>query len=173
MRTHSISLTAAAPALVILVAAGVIAAGVWAAGVWAAESPKPAPAPPAAVSDAQLSLYPGSLFEVPNPPGFAWNNNDPGGNERLPRPYPTAPPRIPHAIVDSLPITLTSNLCLECHALGADVGAPELPASHRTDLRRAPGTVLEAVAGARWVCTSCHVPTSNAPALRANSASPP
>ena len=33
---------------------------------------------PAALSDADLSLFPGSLFEVPDPRGFLWNATSPG-----------------------------------------------------------------------------------------------
>lgn len=140
--------------------------------LFAAEQGKTATPPPAPIPDTRLSLYPGSVFEVPNPAGFVWNPSEPGGNSLLPRPYPTAPPRVPHVIMDFLPITLTENACLDCHALGSDVGAPELPESHRTDLRRAPGKVESAVAGARWMCTSCHVSTSDAKPLRGNSAAP-
>ena len=109
---------------------------------------------------------PGSLFEVPDPAGFTWNATSPGENERLPRAYPIAPPRIPHAIADFLPITLTGNGCLDCHALDAGADAPELPPSHRTDLRNAPDVVGSKVAGARYLCITCHVPTSDAPPAR-------
>lgn len=122
------------------------------------------------VSDAELSLYPGSVFAVPDPPPFSWNAADPGDAARLPRAYPIAPPRIPHGIADLGPITLRSNPCLDCHALDAGADAPELPASHRTDLRRAPDNVETTVAGARYLCTSCHVPTTDAKPLRGNSA---
>lgn len=122
------------------------------------------------VSDAELSLYPGSLFKVPDPPAFAWNAAEPGDAARLPRAYPIAPPRIPHGIADLGPITLRANPCLDCHALDAGADAPELPASHRTDLRRAPDKVETTVAGARFLCTSCHVPTSDARPLRGNPA---
>jgi Nitrate reductase cytochrome c-type subunit (NapB) len=131
-----------------------------------------APAGEKPISDRDLSLYPGSVFEVPDPPPFAWNATDPGENTRLPRAYPTAPPRIPHGIADFVPIRLASNACLDCHAPGSGAGAPELPASHRTDFRNAPGVVGEKVAGARYNCVSCHVPTSDAKPLRANSAGP-
>lgn len=155
-------------ALVLSVAAGVLALS----GVLLgddAEKAAPASAPPSgatSISDADLSLYPGSLFEVPNPAGFAWNDEDPGENELLPRAFPIAPPRIPHAVADFLPITLRANACLDCHALDAGADAPELPASHRTDLRNAPHEVTPAVTGARWLCVSCHVPTSDAPPAR-------
>jgi len=125
------------------------------------------------ISDRDLSLYPGSVFEAPDPPAFAWNASDPGESQRLPRAYPIAPPRIPHGIADFVPIRLQSNACLDCHALDSGAGAPELPASHRTDLRNAPSVVTPTVAGARYNCVSCHVPTSDAKPLRQNSAGPP
>jgi cytochrome c-type protein NapB len=139
----------------------------------AADPPQTAAAPPAeAISEDHLSLYPGSVFEAPAPAGFARNAKDPGENALLPRPFPEAPPRIPHAIADFEPITLAANACLDCHALDAGAGAPELPPSHRTDLRRAPDRPEQTTTGARWICTSCHVTTSDAKPLRANPASP-
>jgi len=143
----------------------------------ASDEPKmePPPATPkteavkvTSISDAELALYPGSLFEVPNPTGFTWNANGPGDNARLSRAYPIAPPRIPHAIAEFLPITLRSNACLDCHAKDAGADAPELPPSHRTDLRNTPDVVGTAVAGARFLCLSCHVPTSDAKPARTN-----
>ena len=123
-----------------------------------------------AIPDSELSLDPGSVFGTRAPRGFAWNATDPGENERLPRANPLAPPRVPHGIADFVPITRSANACLDCHALGAGAGAPELPPSHRTDLRRTPESAGDAVAGARWVCVSCHLPTSDARPLRDNSA---
>lgn len=158
-----------ARALLLAVVAGVLALG----SVFAADAPKPAPQTPAtapakvtSISDRELSLYPGSLFDVPDPAAFTWNAASPGDNQRLPRAYPIAPPRIPHGIADFLPITLANNGCLDCHALGAGADAPELPPSHRTDLRNAPAVVGKTVAGARFLCLSCHVPTSDAAPAR-------
>ena len=51
-----------------------------------------------AISDRDLSLYPGSVFELPNPLGFESNAVDPGDNALLPRPFPIAPPRVPHGV---------------------------------------------------------------------------
>lgn len=154
--------------LVLTLVAGTLALS----GALAGDEPKKeAPAAPeaktlASISDRDLSLYPGSLFDVPDPVAFSWNAASPGDNGRLPRAYPIAPPRIPHAIADFLPLTLRENGCLDCHALDAGADAPELPASHRTDLRNSPGEVGKTVTGARYLCLACHVPTSDAPAPR-------
>lgn len=138
-----------------------------------AEAPQPTSAPPPeAISDDGLSLYPGSVFEAPQPAGFARNAKDPGENALLPRPFPEAPPRIPHTTADFEPITLAVNACIDCHALDAGADAPELPASHRTDLRRAPTEVEKTATGARWICTSCHVTTTDGKPLRTNPSSP-
>lgn len=154
-------------ALVLSVVAGALALS----GALAGDEPKkesrdPQAAPPKSISDANLSLYPGSLFEVPAPAGFTWNDDDPGEGDLLERAFPIAPPRIPHGIADFVPVTLQANGCLECHALDAGAEAPELPASHRTDLRHSPDRVDAAVTGARYLCLACHVPTSDAPAPR-------
>ena len=62
------------------------------------------------------------------------------------------------------PVTRQDNLCVDCHGISeADEGDPTpLPPSHYTDLRHAPDRVGETVAGARWVCSSCHVPLTGA-----------
>lgn len=136
-----------------------------------AAAPKPAQANPtisaiSAISDGDLSLYPGSLDAVPDPAGFSWNDDDPGDNELLPRAFVLSPPRIPHTLAGLVPLTLKANGCLDCHALGAGADAPELPPSHRTDMRNRPGEIGTSVAGARFLCLACHVPTSDAPAPR-------
>ncbi len=154
--------------LIPLLAAGALALP----AAWANDDPQPEAGAPKPVSDAQLSLYPGSLFEVPNPAGFAWNGSDPGDNHLLARAFPGAPPRVPHSIADFEPITLRANACLDCHGLEPESDAPALPASHRTDFRRMPEKPGTEVAGARWQCLACHVGTTDAEPLRANSAAP-
>jgi cytochrome c-type protein NapB len=140
------------------------------AALFAAGDPPRKPAA-GAVSDSALSLYPGSVFVAPTPPGYAANTVEPGEAERLPRAYPGAPPRIPHGIADFVPITRAANACMDCHAPGAgDDETPEIPASHRTDLRHAPGRVGDALVGARYNCTTCHVPLTDARPLVENPA---
>jgi nitrate reductase cytochrome c-type subunit len=112
---------------------------------------------PAAVADSALGFAKGSVFEVPTPPGFEYADES---GKRLPRAYPGAPPRPAHEVQSSLPITRTENECMECHgdSAGGPKDPPLLPQSHFRDMRNAPGVLRTEVAGARWVCTACHVP---------------
>lgn len=126
-------------------------------------------APPAAarpIPDKELGLSRTSVFEVPSPPAWKAEEAAPGDRPVPPRPFKEAPPVIPHAVADFLPITATQNLCVDCHAIEGPKkkGEPTpVPASHYVDLRQVPARKGEKVAGARWVCISCHVTRSNAP----------
>jgi cytochrome c-type protein NapB len=87
------------------------------------------------------------------------NDSAPGDRPVRPRPYPGAAPAIPHGVSDFLPITKDQNACVDCHAVAQKKkGEPTpIPSSHFVDLRNAPEKRQEKVAGARWVCTACHV----------------
>jgi cytochrome c-type protein NapB len=126
--------------------------------------------PPARpVSDRDLGLSKTSVFEVPAPPAYQEETSSPGEKplpKRINREYP---PVIPHDISDCLPITRSSNLCLDCHAMPGPKKKGEatpIPASHYQDLRRAPEAKGKQVAGTRYVCLACHVPRTNAPQLQ-------
>ena len=123
------------------------------------------------IPDTSLGLAKGSVFDVPTPAAVKAADAAPGETPVLPRPYASAPPRIPHAVGDFLPITQKQNLCLECHAVkDKKQGEPTpIPPSHYTDYRNAPDRVGSQVAGARYVCVSCHAGKSNAPELVGNS----
>jgi nitrate reductase (cytochrome), electron transfer subunit len=129
------------------------------AGVVRTQSPQTG-----AVSDRQLGLRKTTLADDPLPPVATYAEAAPGEGGKLPRAYDGAPPLIPHTIDGFGTITADDNTCLLCHQNGAtDPGdPPQVPRSHLVDLRHAPDTVREAVAGARWVCTSCHVPQTDA-----------
>jgi nitrate reductase (cytochrome), electron transfer subunit len=130
----------------------------------------PAAAPGMAVADADLGLVKEGVFDVPTPAAVTTNTSAPGELPVLPRAYDIAPPRVPHGIGDFLPITRTQNACVDCHAV-ADKKAGEptpLPPSHYTDYRNAPDRVGATIVGARHVCISCHVPTTDAPDLVEN-----
>jgi len=120
--------------------------------------------------DTSLGLSKTSVFDVPAPEPVRDPTADPGDTGPLPRAYAKAPPLIPHAIADMLPITRDDNLCMDCHMIEeAGEGEPTpIPKSHYTDLRRAPGVVGETVAGARYNCVACHVAPTGAKPLVGN-----
>jgi hypothetical protein len=125
----------------------------------AAPAPTPPPEPPG-VSDSDLGLARGSVFEVLAPPPVLHERSEPGEKAVVPRAYPGAPPVAPHQLTDYTPITRTQNSCLDCHQVPGpkEVGQPTpIPPSHYVDVRRAPDKARKTVAGARHVCTLCHV----------------
>ncbi len=121
---------------------------------------------PEPIPDRELSLR-GSLAERPQPVPVAENRLDPGSGELQPRPFPGAPPVIPHRVDDLEPITLSENLCLDCHDRGNadDFEAPAAPPSHYRDLRQDPAVDRDEVTGARMLCTTCHVGRTTAEPL--------
>jgi len=128
------------------------------------------PAPSGPIADVELGLSKGSVFDVPTPPAVKANDGNPGEGPLLPRPYVIAPPRVPHAVGDFLPITQKQNACLDCHGVKEKKqGNPTpIPPSHYTDYRNAPDRVGAQVAGARYVCVSCHAVKTDAPNLVGN-----
>ena len=119
------------------------------------------------IPDGALGLSKTSVFEAPAPPKVKANDSAPGELPVVPRPYDLAPPRVPHAVDDFLPITRKQNACADCHAVKEkEPGQPTpIPASHYTDFRNTPGVRSDKLAGARWVCTACHVPLTDAKPL--------
>ncbi|MFN7957037.1 MAG: nitrate reductase cytochrome c-type subunit [Holophagaceae bacterium] len=138
--------------------------------------PLAASKPPAKpIPDRNLGLSRTSVFEVPAPPAYREEASEPG-EKALPRRINREfPPVIPHSVADSLPITRSSNLCLDCHAVSGPKKRGEatpIPPSHYLDLRRAPEAKGTQVAGTRYVCISCHVPRTDAPPLVGSSYRP-
>ena len=126
-------------------------------------------APPAKpVLDRDLGLSRTSVFEVPAPPLYQEEASAPGEKPLPRRINREMPPVIPHNVADCLPITLSSNLCLDCHAVQGPKKKGEatpIPSSHYLDLRRSPAVKGERVAGARYICIHCHVSRTNAPQI--------
>ncbi len=145
-----------------------------AAGALACAGSRPAPgglaADAGAVPDGALGLVKGSVFDLPAPPPVPVNSAAPGQGLPAARSYPGAPPPISHAVPDGLAVTLTANSCLGCHgAKGKEPGkATPVPSSHYVDLRRGRDGPGDEVAGARRVCTACHVESTGAPPLVRN-----
>lgn len=139
------------------------------------ESPPPV-APVSAVSpisDTELGLAKGSVFEVPSPPAPVRNGAAPGDLAPAGRAFPGAPPRVPHTVGDFLPITREENWCVDCHALDwttPAAGDPtSIPVSHYVNLRGDTDEIGGRVRGARWVCVTCHVADTEALPLVGNS----
>ncbi len=131
-----------------------------------------APAPSAGIPDTRIGLDQHAITDTPTPHAFAYDDDTPTRGKTLARPYAGMPPQIPHDIADMLPITREENACLACHDPSnaereADDGKP-IPASHFIDFRNAPGKKGTHLAGARFNCTACHVPVTNARPLVGN-----
>jgi nitrate reductase cytochrome c-type subunit len=132
--------------------------------------PPPPPEPPG-TKDTDLGLAKVSVFTTFVPPAVTADRSEPGEKPVLPRAFPGAPPVPPHELVDYTPITPKQNSCLDCHQIPGpkEAGQPTpIPASHYVDLRRAPDKVGKTVAGARWICTACHVSRTDQPPLVSN-----
>ena len=122
----------------------------------------------APVKDSQLGLSKTSVFDVPTPPAYKIEDGSPGEKPLPRRLSREIPPVVPHSVGDYLPITRVSNQCVDCHAIAGPKkkGEPTpLPRSHFVDFRHPAGPKGETLAGARWVCVSCHVPRSDAKPL--------
>jgi nitrate reductase (cytochrome), electron transfer subunit len=147
------------------------------AGPAAAEAPRAAPAgapaqePSTGTPDTALGLSKTSVFDVPAPPAYRSEDSTPG--EKTPPPprsFAGWPPVVPHGVSDFLPITRDANACIDCHGVKEKKTgeATPIPASHYTDLRRAPSRTGRQLAGTRQICTVCHVARTDAPPLVGN-----
>ncbi len=89
------------------------------------------------------------------------HQNTPSG--RFERAYRQQPPLIPHKI-DGYQIDRGVNQCMRCHdwPYNVDQGAPKISETHYTGRD---GVALDRVSAARWFCTQCHVPQSDAKEL--------
>ena len=138
---------------------------------WAGEEPTGEEGRP----DSEMGVSQGSVFDTITPALVLENETSPGEIPPPPRPNEEAPPVIPHGIIDFVPITVDSNMCMDCHAVeDKQEGEPTpIPASHYVDSRNKPGERGEQVAGARYLCISCHVSQTAAEPLVDNSAAAP
>lgn len=136
------------------------------------ESP-PAESPVSPISDTELGLAKGSVFDVPSPPAPVRNGAAPGDLAPVGRAFAGAPPRVPHTVADFLPITREENWCVDCHALdwtAPGAGDPTaIPVSHFVNLRGDTDEIGGRIRGARWVCVTCHVADTEAAPLVGNS----
>lgn len=130
-------------------------------------------APVSPISDHELGLAKGSVFDVPSPLVPVRNGAAPGDLPPAGRAFPGAPPRVPHTVDDFLPITREENWCVDCHALdwtAPGAGDPTaIPVSHFVNLRGDTDEIGGRIRGARWVCVTCHVADTEAAPLVGNS----
>ena len=120
--------------------------------------------------DRELGLSKSSVFEIPEPPAHSRNSSDPGDQPTVASDFPQQPVQVPHALTDFLPITLDENQCADCHAVEEKIEgeATPIPESHYVDLRNAPDSVRDEIAGARYNCVVCHVSPGDNPPLVGN-----
>jgi cytochrome c-type protein NapB len=117
--------------------------------------------PDLAIDASALGLSKTSVFDTPDPLILSSTAQDPGENELLGAYFEDAPPLIPHAIEDFLPIMIDENLCLECHGSGEEDVTSPIPTSHFDNQVSDSTGSGQTVDGSRFVCTICHVPQSD------------
>ncbi|GAX87917.1 cytochrome c-type protein NapB [Lebetimonas natsushimae] len=83
----------------------------------------------------------------------------PGQVKPFKKSFVTAPPMIPHSVEGMVPITIKSNMCLNCHmpASAKAMGVTPMPKDHFVDNFEG-GKHIQRVAGSRFNCTLCHAP---------------
>jgi cytochrome c-type protein NapB len=123
-----------------------------------------------AIDELNMGLSKTSVFDTPTPASYGYSEAKPGKNEWLPRAWDGIPPQIPHGIEDFLPVVAADNQCLDCHDTPKYIDKPKN--MDRTVKNKAPmsrthytNDTLDTVAGARFNCTQCHVPLSDAAPL--------
>ena len=97
------------------------------------------------------------------PAPITYAGKRPGTQPIVARTFSTQPPLIPHAVDNFDEVTLTENQCMDCHGPANYVkkNSPKLGDSHFV-------VATKAFDPSRHVCTSCHVPQVDAPALVEN-----
>jgi hypothetical protein len=122
------------------------------------------------VDDASLGLQKGSVFDVPTPQPFSLDGS---GVKGAAKGAFAAPPLVPHAVADYVPITIDKNACLDCHekpgARKVKGGVPGAPAGHYAK----GGTGKPRVSGDYYNCELCHAPGADVPDPVANKAPKP
>jgi len=123
-----------------------------------------------AIDELNMGLSKGSVFDTPTPSASVYSDAKPGYNDPLPRAWEDAPPQVPHRIDEFLPVTAADNQCLDCHDVPKYIDKPKnldrsrkskspMSAEHYTS------SEMDDLDGARFNCTQCHVPQSNAAPL--------
>jgi len=111
-----------------------------------------------------------SVFDTQTPTVYTYSDGKPGYNDRLSKSWDELPPQIPHRVEEFLPVNMEDNQCLDCHDVPKYIGRPLN--TDRTIKNKSPMSKehyatkeLDDIDGARFNCTQCHVPLSDAPVL--------
>jgi cytochrome c-type protein NapB len=91
-------------------------------------------------------------------------------NKPIPREFAQQPPLIPHSI-DNFRIDREENKCLGCHVGSEEKDSVGTPISE-THYTAATGTESAELSAARYFCTQCHVPQTDAPPIISNEFKP-
>ena len=126
-----------------------------------------------AVDQSSLGIGADGVFNDPSPSTFDYPTTKAGESDLIAKSYHTAPPMVPHTVDEYLPITMETNECMECHDKPKIQGREyvkgdklAMPESHYGGFG-GKGDKDE-VSGARYTCSQCHAPTSNAMPLVEN-----
>jgi len=125
------------------------------------------------VSENKIGIGADAVFNTPAPSTFDFPTVKPGDNYLIERSFSMAPPMVPHAVDEFLPITMELNDCMDCHDKPKlfDRGFIKgkklaMPRSHYGGFG---GTGDEdEVSGSRYNCSQCHAPISGAQPLVEN-----
>jgi cytochrome c-type protein NapB len=123
-----------------------------------------------AIDELNMGLSQTSVFDTPTPTAYSYSDAKPGWNDPLPRAWEEAPPQVPHQVDEFLPVIAADNQCLDCHDVPKYIDQPKN--MDRTVKSKSPmspahytNSDLDELDGARFNCTQCHVPQSNAAPL--------
>lgn len=113
-----------------------------------------------ASSTLSQKVFHGSGLAIGQPGMNTYPTSPPGETTKLERPYVSAPPLVPHSVVE-FNIGRSANDCLNCHLEGMELEeghtATKVPRSHYvneyTGERR-----KDQVTGMRYNCLQCHLP---------------
>lgn len=123
-----------------------------------------------AIDELNMGLSKTSVFDTPTPGTYSYSDAKPGWNDPLPRAWEDAPPQIPHLVEEFLPVVAADNQCLDCHDIPKYIDKPknmDRSVKSKSPMSRDHYATaeLEDVDGARFNCTQCHVPQSDAAPL--------
>lgn len=101
-------------------------------------------------------------------PTFQYSSHLAGTSTTLNRSYENAPPLIPHAIEGFDTISKDKNRCIGCHESKQALSLGAVPISKTHYVNFSTKKLSKKVSPQRYLCTSCHIPQSDAPMLREN-----